>query len=54
VTFCDLDRDMARVGIQCEEDRDARAWQNKDKDRRLGTRHSKENKIEFVMVVEAE
>jgi hypothetical protein len=33
MTFYNLDRDMARVGTQYNEDRNMRAWQNEDKDR---------------------
>jgi hypothetical protein len=33
VTFCHSDRDMVRVGTWHNEDRDAKAWQDEDKDR---------------------
>jgi hypothetical protein len=37
-TFRDSDRDVARAGTRHDEDRDAKAWQDKDEDTEAGNR----------------
>jgi hypothetical protein len=53
-TFCDLDRDMARMGTWHDEDGDMKAWQDGDDHRGARTGDDKENEIVLKNLQEEE